>query len=264
MNKDILNFILARYPKQYAKLLRWKGNANLEKIVFLNLVRDGDIVFDIGANRGYYTLLFSHIVRKKGEVHAFEPVPPTFKKLSQVIDKYQRFKNTYLNNVGISDNNSEMTIRVPDNDDGQASMAIHNFGSWASPKSITEHKCNFIRLDDYKNVNLKQLDFIKCDVEGAELLVIKGGINTLKKYSPIISLEVCLEWTRSFDYTPVDIVNILKELGYSRFYIINGHIRIIDEPEVELSEDNFSGSANMLCTIPEIHSHRINNLVDEY
>ena len=59
-------------------VLRWTGSGCLEKRVYLALVREGDVVFDIGANLGHFTLLFSDLVGRRGEVHAFEPVPPTF------------------------------------------------------------------------------------------------------------------------------------------------------------------------------------------
>jgi predicted methyltransferase len=72
---------LARRPRLYSELLRTLGRGSLEKRTFLRAIRSGDVVIDVGANEGYFTLLFSDIVGATGEVHAFEPAEPTFNVL---------------------------------------------------------------------------------------------------------------------------------------------------------------------------------------
>jgi hypothetical protein len=69
--------VLARVPRLYRRLVRLRRAPNAEKLVFLSAVRAGDTVFDVGANTGYYTVLFSHLVGRRGCVHGFEPVAPT-------------------------------------------------------------------------------------------------------------------------------------------------------------------------------------------
>ena len=262
--KRFINFALARQPRLYESILALKGNKNLEKSVFLNLVRNGDIVFDIGANRGYYTILFSHLVGKTGKVHAFEPVPPTFKRLSDTVSREQIFNNIELNNTAVGDTNAEITIYMPSNDDGQASIETHTVGSWRSAETITSYQCNMIKLDDYADSNVvKRLDFIKCDVEGAELLVLKGGIQLISNYLPIVYLEVFADWTNSFGYTPQDIVNFLKSLGYSEFYLVDEKIKKIPESINEIDGNNLSNCANMICTVPDRHNFRTNRFKNQ-
>ena len=79
--------LLARHPLVYERLLRAAGRGSLEKRTFLRLLRLGDVVVDVGANAGYFTLLFSDIVGASGEVHAFEPIAPTFDRLSSMMDE---------------------------------------------------------------------------------------------------------------------------------------------------------------------------------
>ncbi len=262
---DFFNFLLARMPHLYETILRWKGNYNFEKLLFLNLVKNGHVVFDIGANRGYYTLLFSHLVGRNGEVHAFEPVPTTFNDLSKTIINNTRFDNVYLNNTAVGEANCTTTLYLPEMDDGQASMKTHYFGSWANATHITTYECSVIKLDDYGRDKLQQrLDFVKCDIEGAELLAFRGFYDTITKYSPIVYLEICPHWTKEFNYQPLDLVNFLISLGYKTFYIIaNNTISSVQNTFSELTAENLTGSVNLLCIKPELHLTKLAALLDK-
>jgi FkbM family methyltransferase len=263
--KKFLNYLLARKPLLYQNLLRFKVNPNFDKIIFLNLVRNGDIVFDIGANRGYYTLLFSHLVGKDGQVHAFEPIPPTFEYLSERVFEEKRFDNIYLNEVAAGEKNETTNLQMPDGDDGQASMKIHASGSWEHVHSIKTFLCKVVKLDDYaKDKQVTRLNFLKCDVEGAELFALKGLTDLLHKASPILYLEVCADWTKSFGYGPGDLINMLSSFGYSDFYVVTNKIQHLRSPIIELSSKYFSGSVNLLCTTPQHDSPRLEYLVKTY
>jgi FkbM family methyltransferase len=256
-----LEFFLSRQPRAYEAVLRSRKSFNLEKILFLNVVRDQDVVFDVGANHGYYTLLFSHIVGRDGQVHAFEPVPATFNRLCESVTQAKRFSNIFFNNLAVADSDGIANLYMPNGDDGQASMKKHAAGSWEQPINIATFACRVIQLDAYiESLSLKRLDFVKCDVEGAELLVLKGMARTIERFAPILHLEICLDWTRDFQYSPIDIVRYLSMLGYSRFYLVTDSIKPLDEPYTDLSFESSVGSANLLCSIPLRHASRIDRL----
>jgi FkbM family methyltransferase len=259
MNRESLNYLLARFPRIYSYVLRARKHTNFEKLTFLNIIRNGDVVFDIGANRGYYTLLFSHLAGKHGQVHAFEPVLPTYNQLTTNIAKGKRFNNVHLNHLAVSDKSGAVNLYLPGNDDGQASLSTHNAGSWKTATTVTTFESQAIRLDDYVSLqNLTRLDFVKCDVEGAEMLVLKGMADTLSKYSPMLHLEVALDWARQFGYAPMDIVRCLSAFGYSQFHLIADGIYHVKEPTAKLSAEHFY--ANLLCTIPRLHGARVKGL----
>jgi FkbM family methyltransferase len=67
-------------------------------------------------------------------------------------------------------------------------MRQHNHGSWSDAQEFYQHECRMITVDEIA-ANLSRLDFIKCDVEGAELLVLQGSRSTLDRLSPILSLK---------------------------------------------------------------------------
>ena len=79
--------------------------------------------------------------------------------------------------------------------------------------NIVEVDCTTI--DEYVlEKSVQKIDFIKCDVEGAELMVLKGAKKTIANCKPKIILEVFDSWTQRFSYSPADIDHFLSELGY--------------------------------------------------
>jgi hypothetical protein len=70
-------------------------------------------------------------------------------------------------------------------------------------------------LDDYfADAGLDTLDLVKVDVEGAELLVLKGGMKTIGEHRPILFLELLRKWSKPFGYHPNDVIALLGGLGY--------------------------------------------------
>ena len=120
--RSTAEFLLARRPALYDALLRLRPGHDLDKRVFLRLVREGDVVFDVGANLGLYTLLFSHRTGRTGQVHAFEPAPPTFQALLCNLDREGRFRNVVANGVAVGAAAGTASLYLPGDDHGQASL----------------------------------------------------------------------------------------------------------------------------------------------
>lgn len=178
-------------------------------VFFAKNLRESDVFYDVGANYGYYSILAQEIIGL-GEVHAFEPnihiIPLLEKNLS--LRKYSR---TFLNKLAISDRKGK--IKFYDN-----FIYSHSGGSTILRRSFQKpiknwcYVVNSITLDKYTKKH-KPPTFIKIDVEGAEKLVIKGGIKTLKKYNPKIIMEVFT------DKEHISAVKMLLKLGYKMYYI---------------------------------------------
>lgn len=247
--KPFLRRWLARFPKLQLRLLRASGRGSIEKRVFLALLHRGDVICDIGANRGHFTRLFAEIAGPHGAVHAFEPVPNTFATLrSSVAD----LNNITLNAGALGDTVGRVTLHVPGNDDGQASLRQHTDGSWQPGVPVRDFDCSITTLDTYAAA-LPRIDFVKCDVEGAERLVIAGAKEILERLSPLLFLEVNPQWTRNFGYTPDDLVRDLRQRGYDRFYLATDRIAL-------LGKDWPAESANILAAKETIHAPRLHGL----
>ncbi|HWB61833.1 MAG TPA: FkbM family methyltransferase, partial [Chthoniobacteraceae bacterium] len=149
------------------------------------------------------------------------------------------------------------TFHLPGGDDGQASMRRHHSGSWATQggssagdaAATRTYECAIRRLDDYA-AGMGRLDFVKCDVEGAELAVIQGGAKTLERLFPMLFLETNPAWTKSFGYSPGDLVSAVRGLGYDT-------ILIAEERLVPFAGAEIMGSVNLLCANSKIHAERL-------
>ena len=104
---------------------------------------------------------------------------------------------------------------------------------------INKIKCKITTMDEFMKNQRHGPDFIKCDVEGAELFVFKGGVNTLKKYKPIIFTEMLRKWSKKFGYHPNDIINLLSGLGYQCYGYVSKKIKKIDFVDSEMETTNF-------------------------
>lgn len=217
---------LIKFPKIYTFLFQRQKNINYEKLLYLKIISKNDVIFDIGANIGYFTTLFSKLCGTKGRIHSFEPVPATFQKLLQSVDI---FDNVQTINKAVGDSIGVVDIFYNQNDSEKASL-IESDGP-----GVEKIKTPIITLDSYFNENkLERLDFVKCDVESFEFHAINGFKNTLLKYKPKLSIEVTIsneERSRFF--------KLLKELGYKNFNKIQKGFPMIDINDINNSDKGF-------------------------
>jgi FkbM family methyltransferase len=236
-------------------LERRRSQGNWDKRVFLSFVQRGDIVLDVGANFGAHTILLSHLAGKKGRIVAFEPVPESFDALQENVHHRSRFSNISIFQLAVGNPaspNDAVLIRVPGDDFGQASLAIQTAGSWAQELDIREYSVSITSLDADRTVQqLPRVDFVKIDVEGGELNVLKGAARMLSKHRPLLYCEVYDKWAASFGYTPVDLVTFVRSLGYTDARVITkGTVRSLplDEP---VPRGWFDTSSDVLFFTPE-------------
>ena len=175
----------------------------------MNLTQDGDTIFDIGANVGWYTLSLAKRY-PAAHIYAFEPVPKTFKELLNH-KRLNRLTNITAFNFGFSDKEGTVDFYYYPEDSGNASLV--NISGFRNVQKITGQVW---KMDRFVHENNTHPDFIKCDVEGAELLVFKGGLNTLK-HKPIIFTELLRIWCAKFGYHPDEVIRLLKGIGYRCF-----------------------------------------------
>jgi FkbM family methyltransferase len=167
-------------------------------------LRPGDTVIDVGANIGDHTVAYRTLVTQTGRVIAFEPDPEcyaccvlncgTFQDIhcAAALDKKR--------NVGI--------------------QTVANRGE------------NFVNLDGQgvdgfpiDDLHLLACKLLKVDVEGAELMVLKGAFDTLTKFRPIIVCELVEAQLARFSHSTTDVKSFLSSLGYEGRPLVPGHDR---------------------------------------
>ena len=205
-----------------------------EQAMILKLIKPGDFVLDIGANIGWYTI--SILLERKGvSVYSFEPIKSSFHYLKQNL-KLNNLNSDKVHNIGFSDENKTIKFYF----DVEFAMASSMANLRENEETVTE-ECVVKRLDDFVSAtpSLRRIDFIKCDVEGAELFVFKGAIETIRKDKPIIFTEMLRKWAGKFNYHPNQIISLLKDLGYRCFTIYNGGLKEFFEMDDNTVETNF-------------------------
>jgi len=161
----------------------WLGSYEYDKrIMFERFVKEESVVLDVGANVGFYTLLCSLLVGEGGKVFAFEPMERNIHFLKKHLDLNE------IANVTIFENAVGDHEGIAFFDETPSYIGQLNFGSCHLSKEGTA-KVSMVSLDDlYKKKDIPLPDFIKIDVEGAEMLVLKGAQLILNKSNPVIFL----------------------------------------------------------------------------
>lgn len=194
----------------------------LPKFVF-----PGSIVIDVGANCGQYTYPLSKLVGTSGKVLSFEPTGHAFEVLKIVKSKLQ-LKNVELYKIALSDKKGRMEIKTPVDNSGIPNIGLSSFTINES-KTIKE-MVDVDRLDSVLNISKVEpmkISFVKCDVEGSELFVLKGAENLLKTAKPVLLLEVDEEHIRAAGYTVEHLFEFLENLGYAPYRVDGSTVRHI-------------------------------------
>lgn len=210
------------------------GSYDIEETkLLMDIVQDNDVVLDIGANLGWYTLNWLKKA-KDITVFSFEPITDIYDCFIQnLILNKQKKKNAF--NYGLSNTTGEIEFYFDTERCGASSMV-----NLRGTKNTIKTKCIVKRLDDvFPSFNINQLDFIKCDVEGAEKLVFEGGLETIKKYKPIIYAEMLRKWSKIFGYHPDSIINLLADIGYNCYRYFNNKMERIDSVTPQMETTNF-------------------------
>jgi hypothetical protein len=100
-------------------------------------------------------------------------------------------------------------------------------------------KCKLKTLDEFRSEFHEPIDFIKCDVEGGELLVFQGGKETIKNDLPIVFSEILRKWSAKFNYNPNEIFRFFGVLKYQAFTVKNGVLIPFEAMNEETLETNF-------------------------
>lgn len=200
--------------------------------MIIRLAKGCKNIFDIGGNFGWYSLLLA-----KGcpevELFTFEPVPRTFGYLQNNI-ALNGLNNIQLYNFGFSDAEQELNFFYYPEGSGNASIA--NLSDTDNVQSVT---CRVKKLDDFVNEHGCRIDFIKCDVEGAELLVFKGGEESIRRDKPIVFAELLRKWSAKFNYHPNDVIELFRSCGYRCFTSHEDRLVEFDVMDDQTLETNF-------------------------
>ena len=174
-------------------------------------IKPGDVVVDVGANIGYYTTIFSRLAGENGKVFAFEPDPENFRILKSNME-LNGCKNAVLEQKALSDKSGRIKLYL--NEDNRGDHRIYD--SWDSRDFV---EIEAIKLDDALRGESSGINFLKMDVQGAEVLVLRGAEEVLKKSA---DLSIVSEfWPYAIEKAGCDPAEFFQILDDNNFEIFN-------------------------------------------
>ena len=163
---------------------------------------------DVGCHKGEVL----DIVLKfapKGQHYGFEPVPNLFQGLVQ---KYKNQSNCTIADIALSKENGTATFNYVVSNPSYSGLRKRAYDRSGEQDTTITVKTQ--KLDDFLPANYRP-DLIKIDVEGAELFVLEGAVDTLKKYRPVVIFEHGLGASEFYEATPERIFELFESCGMS-------------------------------------------------
>ena len=216
---------------------------NQTKIV-KKYVHEGDVVIDVGAHVGYYTLLMAQLVGKNGKVYSFEPDPINFELLKKSVE-INGFENVVLIQKAVSDTTEKIKLFLGDND--SAINRIYDAKLGDAKKSIDVES---VTIDEYFKENDKLFNFIKIDSEGSEAKIINGMEKFLTKNRKLIMMTEFFPFLikKSGD-EPKQYLKSLENSGFELYNILDDNKetnKINSESFLKIEPDS-EYCTNLLC-----------------
>jgi FkbM family methyltransferase len=203
----------------------------------------GNVVLDVGANIGYYTLIFARGVGPEGRVFAFEPEPGNFALLQENVAA-NGYRNVTLSRLAASDRAGRARLyldpvnagdcRIYDSRDNRPSVEIET-----------------VRLDDVFEASPERIDLIKMDIQGAEAAALRGMRRLLERHRQVrLVLEFWPYGLQLFGADPEEFLETLCEAGFALWNLNERRGELSRTGVAELLAEYppaFDSATNLLC-----------------
>jgi FkbM family methyltransferase len=227
LREAFLDRVVSQVDRPTQVKLRWRarlraGSAHAR--VMSELVGPGDTAIDIGANWGIYTIGLSELVGPDGHVIAVEPGP----ELVTLRAACARSRNVKIYALALSDRNGTARLAVP-SDSGAGVTALGHLVE-ARTNEEPSIEVQVARLDTLEIPNSSRLGFVKCDVEGHEDAVLRGGEQRIREHMPSLLVEV---EERHRERPVFDAFELLCSWGYVGYALTAAGLRPLGQFDVE-------------------------------
>lgn len=213
--------MIVRADEEVGREIYYGGVHESAETAFLrSRVERSSVCCDIGANVGYYSLLFASLARE-GAVHSFEPVPLNFYVLctNRLLN---HFSNLTANPCAVGDSNGSVGFVV------SRDSAFSSFVNTGIKPIAMEISVPIVRLDTYCETNgVGKIDVLKVDVEGAEGKVLAGATHLFADPSrrpSTVMLELYEPMLIHYGSSIDQILGHIGDFGYRPFVFVGGQL----------------------------------------
>jgi FkbM family methyltransferase len=217
-------------------------------LLFKRILHPGMVALDLGANMGYFSLLFAKYVGKEGKVYAFEPHPTNCTVLSKSI-KANGFDNIMVVQKAVSNKLGLASLHFNESGSGGSSVYKRNLPNVDEQNRHIEVET--ISLDTFfEHEGWPAVDIIKMDIEGAENVALVGAKQLIQR-SP--KLKMVMEFNPNVQtdagVSPEGLFTTLLSVGFQTFSLIQDYLQPINVPDdiSHLVKVVGEGYANLLC-----------------
>lgn len=195
------------------QLTKYSAHTRNELAMVRSFIQNGDNILDIGAHIGTFSIPFSLFNGGKGRIFAFEANSDNYELLKKNILENGAENIVFPVKAVVSHEQADFSMKLPEN--GNSGMY------YFSPVAHATDGRNSlsIRMDDWYSENIAGMpvDFIKIDVEGAELSVLRSCENIIRTYHPALYIEINAAALQRFGASCDEIDSLLKQSGYHFF-----------------------------------------------
>lgn len=224
------------------------GSENEDWAFLQELLPPTGIFFDIGANVGWFSLNI-HQSSPQAELYAFEPIQATFRDMQRNLALNHVEEHVHAFNMGFYSKAGQQSFFVPPANEAASLqpntdpfyMQQGNIGQAEVRSELKETMCAIDTLDHFvEEHRISQIDFIKCDVEGAEKMVFEGGAHVFIQQQPVVYTEMLRKHAKRFGYHPNDIIRMFQQWGYCCYRVVGGdRLQEFTDMDDETMETNF-------------------------
>lgn len=207
-------------------------DAEIRFLLSLNL--SGQVIYDVGANAGLMTLFFARATGRDGRVVAFEPDPDAYVRLCRNLE-LNKFTWVQPLKIALGSVRGTADLLIPSYSATVSTLSPEHALSWEKERGeefTTACRVQVETMDSVvESLGLPPPSFIKIDVESYELEVLKGGLETIRKCSPALFVEVHGHMVPSGNQFVATILEFVLQLGYHVQHIETQ--RVVSSPEVD-------------------------------
>jgi FkbM family methyltransferase len=238
--------VLVRADLDVGRQIYCHGQYEPEESCYLRQrIRSSDVCLDVGANVGYYTLLMSSAAAN-GTVHAFEPLPLTASLLRTNV-LLNNIPNAVVSEMAIGDEHGEVDF-VVSADDAYSSLLD------TGRKPVLARKVvDMTTIDIYcQTQQLKRIDCLKVDVEGAEEKVIRGAARVLADHDRrprLVMLELYNPMLTQFGSGIDKMLALMQSFGYQPFTIKRGLVAPFSRTDYDICYNVFFSPGESLTPV---------------
>ncbi|MES2055163.1 MAG: FkbM family methyltransferase [Pseudomonadota bacterium] len=217
------------------QLAAWRREGEPEQAFIPLLADQAKVALDIGANWGPYS---GALIGRSASVIAFEPNPIMARKFQRA------WPNIRLEQCALSDIEGTATLRMPISNTGHVMPGYASISDGVNFEREQSVEVEVRRLDDFQ---IKNVGFVKIDVEGHELAVLRGGWETLKRDRPNLLIESQADHC---DGCPEAVIELLATIGYAATFLHHGAEKPFSAWSPRLKATVYDGPINMFAFRP--------------